>query len=306
MTARGSTAATIRVTWSASVTSSSAWPSATTSCPRRAASRATARPSIPPLPRTSKRIGIWKRKVRAGAGAAELEDADLRVVPDHEPERAGLPVPAADRHVAAEKRGLHPPVEVRDRAAVEQDRVLDLGALDRAAGADRRVRADVAVDEPRARADDRRAADRAALEPRAGLDDDAPVAARLDHLALDTPVHRVEDQAVGLEHVLQAPGVLPPAADDVRLDAVAAVDEVLDRVGDLELAAGARADRARRVVDRRREHVDADESEVGLRLGRLLGQPDHPPVVQLRDAVVLGVGNRREQDQGVGGARAER
>ena len=43
-------------TWSASVMSRSAASSATTSWPRRAASRATARPSIPPLPRTSNRI----------------------------------------------------------------------------------------------------------------------------------------------------------------------------------------------------------------------------------------------------------
>src|SRR4051794_2920096 len=43
--------------------SSSACASATTSCPRRAASRTTARPSMPPLPRTSTRMVIWKRKL---------------------------------------------------------------------------------------------------------------------------------------------------------------------------------------------------------------------------------------------------
>ena len=56
---------------------------------------------------------------------------------------------------------------------------------------------------------------------------------------------RVEDQPVGLEHVVEAAGVLPPAAHDVRLDAPAAVDEVLDRVGDLELAARATGSIAR-------------------------------------------------------------
>ena len=116
----------------------------------------------------------------------------------------------------------------------------------------------------------------------------------------------VEDEPVGLEHVVQAAGVLPPAAHDVRLDAAAAVDEVLDRVGDLELAAGARLDRARGVVDAGREHVDADEREVGLRLGRLLDEPHDAVAVELGDAVVLGVGHRRQQDQRVGLAARER
>ena len=55
-----------------------------------------------------------------------------------------------------------------------------------------------------------------------GLDDDAAVDLRVDELALDAPLERLEDQAVGLEHVVEAPGVLPPAAHDVRLDRRAA------------------------------------------------------------------------------------
>ena len=135
-----------------------------------------------------------------------------------------------------------------------------------AALADRRIRPDVAVGQPRARADDRRPAHRRALQPRARLDTTRPSTLRVDQLALDAPLDAVEDQPVGLEHVVQAAGVLPPALDDVRLDAPAGVDEVLDRVGDLELAARAGLDRARRVVDPRREHVDADEREVRRRL----------------------------------------
>ena len=118
--------------------------------------------------------------------------------------------------------------------------------------ADGGVRPDVAVGQPRARADDGRAAHRAALEARARLDDDAAVDLRVDELAVDARDERVEDEPVGLEHVVQAAGVLPPAADDVRLDAAPGVDEVLDRVGDLELAARRRLDRAGGVVDRRR------------------------------------------------------
>ena len=45
--------------------------------------------------------------------------------------------------------------------------------------------------------------------------------------------------------------------------AVAVVEEPLDRVGDLELAARRRFDRAHRVVDRRVEEVHADEREIG-------------------------------------------
>ena len=95
-------------------------------------------------------------------------------------------------------------------------------------------------------------ADGRALEPRAGLDDDAAVELRVDELAVAARDERVEDQAVGLEHVGELARVLPPAAHDVRLDAQPGVDQVLDRVGDLELAARARRrSRARRRGRRR-------------------------------------------------------
>ena len=91
----------------------------------------------------------------------------------------------------------------------------------------------------------------------------------------------------------------------MRLDALAAIDEVLDRVGDLELAARAGLDRPRRVVDARGEHVHPDEREVRRGLGRLLDEPHDPVAVELGDAVVLRVGHGREQDQRVGCAGAE-
>ena len=90
----------------------------------------------------------------------------------------------------------------------------------------------------------------AALEPGARLDHHAAVDLGVDQLALDAALDRVEHEPVGREHVLEPAGVLPPALDDVRLDAHAAVDQVLDRVGDLELAAGRWLDRPRCVVDR--------------------------------------------------------
>ena len=61
--------------------------------------------------------------------------------------------------------------------------------------------------------------------------------------------------------------------DRVALDPAPAVDQVLDRVGDLELAARRGLDRARRLEDRRREHVDADQRHVARRVLRLLDQP---------------------------------
>ena len=82
----------------------------------------------------------------------------------------------------------------------------------------------------------------------------------------------------------------------MRVDALAVVDEPLDRVGDLELLAGARPDRLDRLPDRVVEHVDADEGEVGLRLLRLFGQADDAAVLELRDAELRRVRNLREQD----------
>ena len=83
------------------------------------------------------------------------------------------------------------------------------------------------------------------------------------------------------------------------------VDQVLDRVGDLQLAAPRRPDRPGRLHDRRREHVDADQGQVAARLGRLLGQPHHPAVLQLGHAVRLRVGHALEQDHRVAGPGAE-
>ena len=51
-----------------------------------------------------------------------------------------------------------------------------------------------------------------------------------------------------------------------------------------------------RLEHRRREHVDADQREVALRLLRLLDQPDDPAVVELGDAEHLRIGHARQQD----------
>ena len=114
--------------------------------------------------------------------------------------------------------------------------------------------------------------------------------------AVDAPLERLEDQPVRLEHVLELAGVLPPAVDDVRADGEAAVDQILDRVGDFELVAEARLDAVDRLEHLGPEHVDADERQIADRLLRLLDQPDHPAVLELRDAEHLRIGHARQQD----------
>ena len=89
------------------------------------------------------------------------------------------------------------------------------------------------------------------------------------------------------------------------LDAHAPVDHVLDRVGDLELAARARRDRASRLVDGGGEHVDADERKVAAGCLRLLDEAHDAVAVELGDAVVLRIRHRREQDQRVALAASE-
>ena len=80
---------------------------------------------------------------------------------------------------------------------------------------------------------------------------------------------------------------------------------MLDRVGDLELPAPRRRDRAGGGVNLGGEHVHPHQRKVGDRRGRLLEQPHHPAcltltaVGKLGHAVVLGIGHGREQDQRV-------
>src|SRR5262245_1966882 len=174
-----------------------------TSWPRDCASFARSWPSIPPAPVTSSRISGPPRTIPpripgglpAGIVREEpLEDPDLRVVADHEPVRARLRGVAVDADVAAQQARLHPAGKVGHAAAREQDRMLELGLLDRAILADRAVGPHVRVDQLRVRADDRRPAYRRSHERRARLDDDAPVDARgVVEVPVDALVDGVED-----------------------------------------------------------------------------------------------------------------
>ena len=85
-----------------------------------------------------------------------------------------------------------------------------------------------------------RMTDRSTTAP--GLDDDLAFDPALGvDRPVDAPLLRLENQPVGLEHVLELAGVLPPSVDDVRPDRQAAIDQVLNRVGDLQLVSEARA-----------------------------------------------------------------
>ena len=75
-----------------------------------------------------------------------------------------------------------------------------------------------------------------------------------------------------------------------------AIDEVLDRVGDLQLVAKARANPVHRLEDLRAEHVHADERVVADRLLGLLDETDDLAVAQFGDAEHLRIGHARQQD----------
>ena len=91
---------------------------------------------------------------------------------------------------------------------------------------DRGVGADVGVDDARAGGDDRRArAPGVRSSVRALLDDHPALDLGVDQLPVHPRLEVLEHEAVGLEHVLEPAGVLPPALDDVRLDPLAVVDQ---------------------------------------------------------------------------------
>ena len=237
-----------------------------------------------------------------GREAARLEDPDLGVVADQEPVGARLALVAPDLDVATEQRGLHPAVEVADARSRLSRIECSTSAFSITQPSPIAVYGpDVAVGQLRAGADDRRPADRRALEP-ARRARSRPGRRPASRSARPRPGAAIVSSTSRLAASMSSslPGVLPPAVDDVRLDPQALVDEVLDRVGDLELAARRRLDRPGGVVHGRREHVDADERQVRLRLGGLLDQPHDRAVAQLGDPVLLGVGDRRQQDQRVG------
>src|SRR5881394_3151835 len=207
---------------------------------------------------------------------SRLDDLDLALVADQHPQRLRHAVAAGQLHFAAQQAGLHAGTKVFDNGAGEDDRVLDFGAADAHLLADRGIGTDVGALDPRAGADHGRAADHGAAHFCAGLDHDPTLDPRvLVDLAVEACLELLEDKAVGLKHVGELAGVLPPAADHLGADLLTTLDQALDRLRYLQLTAPGRLQRAGGREDRRLEEVDADQGEVRRRVLRLLDQADN-------------------------------
>ena len=113
------------------------------------------------------------------------------------------------------------------------------------------------------------------------------------HVALDA----AQDEAVGLQHVLELAGVLPPTRDGVRFHAQATVDHVLDGIGDLELTARRRLDGLDALEDGRRNRYTPTSARslrgsVGFSTSRAVSV-----AVELGDAVGVRIGDLLQQDE---------
>jgi hypothetical protein len=109
-----------------------------------------------------------------------------------------------------------------------------------------------------------------------------------------------------VQYVLDLAGVLPEPPVEPGAHVVAACDQPLDGVGDLEFAACAGLDGGDRFVDGGGEEVHADHGPVAARVARLLHQPQHPAGgVRLRHAEVPGVGHGVHDQLGGGAVGAE-
>ena len=166
-------------------------------------------------------------------------------------------------------------------------------------GADRRVRADVGVDELRAGADDRRAAHdrvRSARRPPRRPRGPRRASGRRRGRRPAARSCRARGSCTASSGSFLPVSIHQPV-EHLVADTVALVEQPLDRVGDLELAAARRLDGAHRVVDRRVEQVDADEREVRRRIGRLLDELHDVAVrVERGDTELRRVVDVREED----------
>src|SRR5258708_38787807 len=115
--------------------------------------------------------------------------------------------------------------------------MLDLRTADVAAKINRGEGADVGVLDEGALANDGRASNQRSLDDSPLLDNHVA-----DELGLGVDISMIaglgalQDDPVGVEHVLELAGVLPPSFDQVRQHLAALINQPLNRVGDLELA----------------------------------------------------------------------
>src|SRR6266545_5790072 len=208
------------------------------------------------------------------------QDADRAVIPQHQPIGARFERRAGDFDIAADQAIFEAVRQFADDTVLEYDRVLDLAALDQAVVIDRGEWADVAVDDPRMLANNRRAADGAVDDLGALFDNHLADQLRV---AIDVSLYQrrqfFQNQPVGLEHIVLLTVVDPPALVDVREHLLAMLDEPLNRVGDLQLAAPGWLNRLDRLPDAGVKHIDADQRQIGSWRARLLCQPHDPALV---------------------------
>src|SRR5690349_18210546 len=165
-------------------------------------------------------------------------DSNLRIVSQHEAIRRRFDRQPVNPDVAPDQAVLDAIGQVADDAALEHDAVLDLRFANLGILHDRRERPDVGMYDPGVRANDDRASDDGAFDDGARFDDDFALHPRLGvDSAVDPPLDRVQDQPVRLEHVFELARVLPPSVDDVRPDLEPTIDQILNRIRDLELVA---------------------------------------------------------------------
>ena len=140
-----------------------------------------------------------------------------------------------------------------------------------------------------------------ALEPRARLDHDAALDLGVDELALDSrrsTSSRIRRFASSMSsrrpvsfHQPRTMWGSTRSPRSIRFWIASVISSSSRQDGSIARAASK--------IDGR-EHVDADQREVGRRLLRLLDQSLDAVAVELGDSVHLGVGHVREQDQRVG------
>ena len=122
-------------------------------------------------------------------------------------------------------------------------------------------------------------------------------------LLFDVGIGQFVQSLLGAVAVLGVADVDPPAVELDRVDGTTGLNEEIDRVGELVLAAVGRLDEVTRVEDRRGERVESRHHEVARRVVRLLDHFDDLPVlVRVEDAVAGGflVGDLLNEEGGVG------
>src|SRR5919199_6091922 len=198
-----------------------------------------------------------------------------------------------DFDVAADQAVLDAMWDADDLRILQDDRMFNLALFDRGMVVDRRERTDVGVHNSCVLADDRWAANHAVDHLSTCLYGHLTVDLRVPiDKAVDRMGQLLQHEPICIQHVHLLPGVDPPATMDVGIDTVLVLDEVLDRIGNLELAAPRWTNMLDSFPDMLIEHVDADQRKVRDELLRFLDQAlDLALAIQFRYAELAGVGH---------------